>query len=87
MDMPFRSMVNGLGVVSPPPAPVPAVMPVRVSIIDVDMPFRSMVTLMVKWAFASVPAMIVVFAIVFTMFMIAGLLFGGLATALLSSLR
>ena len=54
---------------------------------NMDMPFRSMVTLMVKWAFASVPAMIVVFAIVFTMFMIAGLLFRGLATALLSSLR
>jgi hypothetical protein len=32
--------------------------PVR--IVDINMPFTSMVTFMVKWAFASIPAMIIV---------------------------
>jgi hypothetical protein len=33
--------------------------PARVVVVDFDMPFGSMVTLMVKWALASVPALVI----------------------------
>jgi hypothetical protein len=50
------------------PAPVPptvarserAVPIARVSVVDVDMPFGSMVLFMVKWAIASIPAVLIV---------------------------
>ena len=64
--------------VTPPPAPLPT--PMRVSVINVDMPFRSMVKLMVKWALASVPALILLLAVVSTIGIVAGTLFGGLAS-------
>jgi len=32
----------------------------RVKVVDLDMPFGSLVALMVKWAFAAIPAMIIV---------------------------
>lgn len=35
----------------------------RVAVVDVDMPFGSMVTFMVKWALAAIPAMIILFAV------------------------
>jgi hypothetical protein len=37
-------------------APVPAT---RVVVVDVNLPFGSMVTLLVKWALASIPALLV----------------------------
>jgi hypothetical protein len=64
--------------VTPPPAPLPT--PMRVSVINVDMPFRSMVKLMVKWALASVPALILLVAVVSAIGIVAGTLFGGLAS-------
>lgn len=33
----------------------------KVEITDINMPFRSMVIFMVKWAIASIPAMIILF--------------------------
>ncbi len=36
----------------------------RVVVTDVDVPFWSMVALMIKWAFASIPALIVVGGVV-----------------------
>ena len=45
-------------------APVPRATPSRVQIIDVDMPFASMVGFMIKWALASIPALIILFCIV-----------------------
>jgi hypothetical protein len=64
--------------VTPPPTPLPT--PMRVTVIDVDMPFRPMVHLMVKWALASVPALIVLVAVVSVIGIVAGTLFGGLAS-------
>lgn len=37
-----------------------AALPQRVTIVAVDIPFGDMISLMVKWSFAAVPAMIVV---------------------------
>lgn len=37
--------------------------PRRVIVIDLQMPFVSMVLLMVKWALASIPALLILFAI------------------------
>ena len=35
----------------------------HVAITDIDLPFMSIVWLMVKWAFASIPAMVIVFCV------------------------
>jgi hypothetical protein len=55
--------------------------PQQVSVIDVDMPFGSMVSFMVKWAIASIPALIIIFILLFIFFAIASMLFGGLFAA------
>ncbi len=48
---------------APAPAPVPNMPPspptIQVSVVDFDMPFGSMVMLMVKWAIAAIPALVV----------------------------
>ena len=50
----------------------------RVTVTDVDMPFMSMVTFMVKWVLASIPAFIILALI--------GALIGGIATCAMASL-
>lgn len=50
----------------------------RVSVIDIDMPFGSMVSFMIKWAFAAIPAFIIIGAAFFMIGMVLGILFGGL---------
>jgi hypothetical protein len=65
-------------VTAKPPLPVA---PQRVTVTDVQMPFGSMVIFMIKWAFAAIPAIIVIV-------MVTGALtifFGGLFTALVTS--
>jgi len=47
------------GIASTPPATFVPVTSNRVVVTDFDMPFGSMVMFMVKWAFASIPAMLV----------------------------
>jgi len=47
-----------------------------VVLVDIDIPFLSMVKFMVKWAFASIPAMIIVFMI----WILAFAAFGSIAT-------
>jgi hypothetical protein len=37
--------------------------PNRVAVIDVDMPFLSMVRFMVKWAIASIPALVILIVV------------------------
>lgn len=37
--------------------------PQRVVVVDLQMPFFSMVLLMVKWALASIPALMILFAL------------------------
>ncbi len=54
----------------------------KVVINDIRMPFGSMVVFMVKWAIASIPAMIILFVICAVLFAVLGALFGGLAGAL-----
>ncbi|EKO3404733.1 hypothetical protein N6C02_003006 [Vibrio fluvialis] len=46
----------------------------EITVVDIKMPFMSMVIFMVKFAIASIPAMIILGAI----FSIFGLLFGGM---------
>jgi hypothetical protein len=44
----------------------------EVVIKDIQMPFMSMVTFMVKWAFAAIPAIIIIAVIATFLMMIAG---------------
>lgn len=47
--------------------------PLQVTVTDVDMPFMSMVSFMVKWALASIPALIILLVV----FMVVGGALGG----------
>ena len=49
-----------------------------VKIIDFDMPFGSMVSFMIKWVLASIPAMMILFTIGFILSMIAIFMFGSI---------
>lgn len=54
-------------------------LPQHVVVTDFDMPFGSMVTFMVKWAIAAIPAVIILFIV----FAIAGAMLGGMFAGLL----
>ena len=49
----------------------------EVVVTDIKIPFWSMVVLMVKWALAAIPAIIILIAIGSVLSMILGALFGG----------
>jgi hypothetical protein len=56
----------------------PPAAPHRVSIADVEIPFWRMVAIIIKWAFASIPAVIII-SIIFSIIAAAlGLVFGGM---------
>jgi hypothetical protein len=48
----------------------------EVVVVDIKIPFTSMVTLMVKWAIAAVPALFILFFIGMVLSMILGMIFG-----------
>jgi hypothetical protein len=50
----------------------------NVAITDIDMPFMSMVGFMVKWAFATIPAIIIIYLLVTVVGAVFGGIFGGL---------
>lgn len=52
----------------------------EVVVVDVQMPFMSMVTFMVKWTLASIPALIILAVIAAVLAGMFGGLFWGLAT-------
>jgi len=52
--------------------------PQKVSIVDVNMPFGSMVVFIFKWTIASIPAMIIVFVVGAVVFGVLGGLVAGL---------
>ncbi len=54
--------------------------PDRVSIVDIRMPFWSMVVFMVKAAIASIPAFLILSALGAAVFALLGWLFGGVTT-------
>lgn len=54
----------------------------EVVVIDIQMPFWSMVAFIIKWTIASIPAMLFIFAIGFAISMIVGVLGIGAAGAL-----
>ncbi|MFI5103115.1 MAG: hypothetical protein ACHP9V_07075 [Terriglobales bacterium] len=54
---------------------IPETRPTAVVVTDVHMPFGSMIAFMVKWAIASIPALLIVFVV--------GLIFWTIALALL----
>jgi hypothetical protein len=53
--------------------------PRAVRVLDFDMPFWSMVVFMLKWTFAAIPAMLILFAAAVAIWVLAG---GALATLL-----
>ena len=55
-----------------------------VKIIDFNMPFGSMVSFMIKWVLASIPAMIILITIGFILSMIAISIFGSIIISLFS---
>ena len=48
----------------------------QVTVVDVKMPFMSMVVFMVKWAIASIPAIVILLVIAAMVFGILGGIFG-----------
>ena len=60
----------------------PPAAPHRVSIADVDIPFWRMVVIIIKWAFASIPAVIIISII----FGIIGAILGGGMMAILGNI-
>jgi hypothetical protein len=57
---------------------VPPATPARVSVVDVDMPFMSMVGFMLKWTLATIPALLILVAL--------GLALSGLFVGLMNAL-
>jgi hypothetical protein len=49
----------------------------RVVVTDIKIPFRSMVVLMVKWAIATIPALIILIVITAVTFAVINSLIGG----------
>lgn len=56
----------------------PTITPARVSVVDIDMPFGSMVKLLLKWTLAAIPAVLILAAI--------GLALSGLFVGLMAQL-
>jgi hypothetical protein len=56
----------------------PPAAPHRVSIADIDIPFWRMVAIIIKWAFASIPAIIIISII----FAVVGALLGAIVAML-----
>ena len=52
--------------------------PPKIVVADIEMPFWSMVAFMIKWAFASIPAMIIVSVVVGGIFAVILVFFGAL---------
>lgn len=75
MDQPAPAPVQQQGVAAhvvpavPVPAPVAAPAPQRVVIAGAEIPFWDLVWLMVKWAFAAIPAVIIIAAVVGLVFL------------------
>ncbi len=65
-----------------PPAPIAYTSPLdtrqRVIVTDIDMPFGSMVLFIIKWALASIPALIILWVIFVAILALLALIFGGL---------
>lgn len=49
--------------------------PLKVVVRDIDMRFSSMILFMVKWAFASIPAILIIMSIIILPFIFLGTLF------------
>jgi hypothetical protein len=65
----------------PLPTP-PAQPPNRVTVVDIDMPFFSMIGFMLKWAIAAIPAMVILIMIgAFVSVVFAGIISGLTSTA------
>jgi hypothetical protein len=54
----------------------------RITITDIDMPFGRMVAFMVKWSFAAIPALLIMWAVAATVFFIIAIFFGGMSALL-----
>jgi len=56
----------------------PPTAPHRIAVVDIDIPFWRMVAIIIKWTFASIPAIIIISII----FAIIGAAFGAVVTLL-----
>lgn len=56
--------------------------PPRVVVTDIHMPFGSMVVFMVKWAFAAIPAMLILFCVGFALVAVLGGIVGALGSSM-----
>jgi hypothetical protein len=74
--IPWRETVSAPIKRAPPPGES-AIAIARVSVVNVDMPFASMVGFMVKWALAAIPAILILALLGLCL----GIAFGGLARA------
>lgn len=52
----------------------------RVTIVDIDIPFGKMVGIILKWSLASIPAMILLWAIIMIVLAIFGGILGGIGS-------
>src|SRR5438876_618168 len=64
-----------------PPPPQEKASPNRVTVVDFDMPFGSMIAFMLKWALAAIPAMVILILIGSVVFTIGAGLMAGLASS------
>ena len=60
----------------------PPTAPHRIAVVDIDIPFWRMVAIIIKWAFASIPAVIIISII----FGIIGAVIGGGLMAILGNI-
>ena len=60
----------------------PPATPHRIAVVDIDIPFWRMVAIIIKWAFASIPAVIIISII----FGVLGALLGGGLMAILGGI-
>jgi hypothetical protein len=60
----------------------PPAAPHRIAVVDIDIPFWRMVAIIIKWAFASIPAVIIISII----FGIIGAILGGGMIAILGNI-
>jgi len=56
----------------------PPAAPHRIAVVDIDIPFWRMVSIIIKWAIAAIPAAIILSIIFAIIGAIAGLVFGGM---------
>ena len=85
--VPAKPVPSQPAVIHAAPAAGGSPMQQQVVVVDVKMPFGSMVVFMIKWVLASIPAFIVLWVILALVGLVVSLIFGGLFGGLNSLLH